>query len=57
MSKTPRRLTIDQAQGKVRECRDLASKAKMKGHRIMLEHMAETWERVVISLQRKTLGP
>jgi hypothetical protein len=47
----PKRLNADEAHAKVRECRDMARRALNPEHRVMLEHMAETWERIAKSLQ------
>jgi len=46
-----KRLTAEEAKAKVIECRELAARAAKPEHRIMLEHMAETWERIVHTLE------
>jgi hypothetical protein len=40
------RLTLEQCHAKAAECRDLSERARKPSHRVMLEHMAETWERI-----------
>ena len=40
------RLTLEQCYAKAAECRDLSERARKPSHRVMLEHMAETWERI-----------
>jgi hypothetical protein len=50
MSDPTKRLTADEAQAKATECRDMAKRATNPEHRIMLEHMAETWERIAKGL-------
>jgi hypothetical protein len=41
-----KRLTAAEAQAKAIECREMAKRALNPEHRTMLEHMAETWERI-----------
>lgn len=41
-----KRLTRDQCLAKAKECREMAHLHANSAHRIMLEHMAETWERI-----------
>jgi hypothetical protein len=48
---TPRRLTAAEAKAKAAECREMAQYATRDDYRIMLEHMAETWERMAVRLQ------
>jgi hypothetical protein len=45
-----KRLTAEEARQKVVECREMAMRARYPEHRLMLEHMAETWERIARSL-------
>jgi hypothetical protein len=45
-----RRLTAAEARDKVTACRAMAARAISPEHRIMLEHMAETWERIAQSM-------
>jgi len=52
MPDTPPRLTAEEARAKVRECREMAARAIYSEHRIMLEHMPETWERIALTLDR-----
>jgi hypothetical protein len=44
------RLTAEEAQAKGDECREMARRAIVPEHRIMLEHMAETWEQIAKTL-------
>lgn len=39
-------LTSEQAKAKAEECRALAAAATKDSHRIMFNHMADTWERI-----------
>jgi hypothetical protein len=43
-------LTADLCQTKAIECLELAQRATSQPHRIMLEHIAETWYRIADSL-------
>jgi hypothetical protein len=47
----PKRLTAEEAKKKAKECRDLAETTTHPGQWTMLEHMAETWERVASALE------
>ena len=51
MAEPTKRLTASEAEAKVTECREMAQRAMNPEHRIMLIHMAETWERIAKSLQ------
>jgi hypothetical protein len=44
-----RRLTAEEARAKSAECFDLADRAHAPEHRVMLEHMAETWGRIALA--------
>jgi hypothetical protein len=44
-------LTIEECHSKVAECREMARRAHRPEHRVMLEHMAETWERICADLK------
>jgi hypothetical protein len=46
MADHPKRLTADQCRAKADECRELARVASNAEHRIMLQHMADTWDRI-----------
>jgi len=46
MNDKTRRLTQEEAKFKALECRELAKRTPLASHRIMLDHMAETWERI-----------
>jgi hypothetical protein len=50
MTEKPNVPTADLCQAKARECLYLAQNAGSKSHRIMLEHIAETWYRIADSL-------
>jgi hypothetical protein len=43
-------LTAADAQAKATDCRQMAEHALKPEHRTMLEHMAETWERLAKNL-------
>ena len=45
-----RRLTAADARDKASECREMARRAQKPEHRLMLEDMAETWDRLAIKL-------
>jgi hypothetical protein len=49
-----RRLTAADARDKASECRDMALRAQKREHRVMLEDMAETWDRLAIKLSEAT---
>ena len=49
-TETTRRLTAADARAKASECRDLARRALKPEHRVMLQDMAETWDRLAIKL-------
>jgi hypothetical protein len=44
-------VTAAQAREKVIECMDLAAIAREPSHRIMLRHIAETWERIALDME------
>ena len=50
MISTPNQLTTDLCRTKAVECLNLARQAVSNSHRIMLEHIAETWYRIADSL-------
>jgi hypothetical protein len=45
------RLTIEECHAKAAECRDMAKRAIKPEHRVMLDHMAETWERICADMK------
>jgi hypothetical protein len=45
-AEVPHQLSKEQCLAKAKECRDLARAAAKKQHRVMLDHIAETWERL-----------
>jgi len=45
-TEVPHRLSKEQCLAKAKECRDLARAATQTQHRVMLDHIAETWERL-----------
>ena len=46
---TDKRLTAEEARAKSAECFDLADRAHAPEHRVMFEHMAETWGRIALA--------
>lgn len=44
-------LSFEEAMAKAVECRDVARRAERDEHKIMLEHVAKTWERIAASFQ------
>jgi len=36
---------------KAQECRDMATTIKNQEHRVMLQHMADTWERIAKDME------
>jgi hypothetical protein len=46
MAVPPQRLSVTNCNDKAQECRDMARVATKPEHRIMLQHMAETWDRI-----------
>ena len=47
----PKRLSAEDARVKVAECLEMSRIARDTSHRIMLEHMAETWERIARDIE------
>ena len=45
-----KRLSPDECRAKSAECRELARLSRIETHRTMLQHMAETWERIGATL-------
>jgi hypothetical protein len=45
------RITLEECHAKAAECREMAKRAHDPSHRIMLEHMADTWERICADLK------
>jgi hypothetical protein len=56
MNDKTRRLTAGEAQFKALECREMAKRTHIDSHRVMLEHMAETWERIACEISPATNG-
>jgi hypothetical protein len=48
---TVKRLSLDECGAKSKECRAMAKEAVLEPHRIMLEHIADTWERIAAGLK------
>ena len=46
MAEQSPRLSAETCRAKAEECRMLSKQASRQEHRIMLLHMAETWERI-----------
>ena len=53
MNVEPRPLTLEECHAKAAEVRALARRAVASEHRIMLEHMAETWDRICEDIKRR----
>jgi hypothetical protein len=47
-------LTPEECHAKLAECREMALRAENPQHRLMLEHMAGTWERICADLAKST---
>jgi hypothetical protein len=47
-----RMLTLEECHAKSDECRSMAERAASKEHRVMLLHMADTWERICQDLKK-----
>ena len=47
-----KRLSVEEAKAKVIECREMAKRDVNPEHRVMLEHMAGTWERIARTLEK-----
>jgi len=47
------RLTSDQCRKQADACREMACVAINPAHRIMLEHIAETWERIAAEIDKR----
>lgn len=45
------RVTAAEARAKADECREMAKREQLPEHKIMLEHIAQTWERIAKSRQ------
>lgn len=45
------RMTIEAARAKAEECRELARQSRIYAHKVMLEHMADTWTRIADNMQ------
>ena len=48
-----KRLSAAEARLKAEECKSLAMRVGLVEHRVMLEHMAETWERIANDIETK----
>jgi hypothetical protein len=46
MAELPKRLSSAECKAKADECREMARLATRQEHKTMLEHMAETWDRI-----------
>jgi hypothetical protein len=52
MATEPRtRLSAQEARGKAAQCREDATRARLAEHKTMLEHMAQTWDRIAATLE------
>ena len=54
MNDKTRRLNSEEATFKAFECREMAKRAITPEHRAMLEHMAETWNRIAADINKQT---
>ncbi len=54
MNDKTRRLNSEEATFKAFECREMAKRAITPEHRAMLEHMAETWNRIAEDINKQT---
>lgn len=43
-------LTLDECHRKAVECRDMAERAAEVSQRVMLEHIADTWDRICAAI-------
>ena len=46
MAEQSKRLTAAQCHAKADECLEMAALARDASHKIMLQHMADTWQRI-----------
>ena len=46
-------LSPEECAAKAAECRAMAQRAVLEAHRIMLEHVAETWERICAEIKKE----
>lgn len=46
-------MTVEEARGKVVECMEMAAVARNRSHKIMLEHMADTWQRIANDIEQR----
>ena len=51
MAKLPAWLSAEEARAKAAQCRDEAKRTGNPEHKVMLEHMAQTWERMAKSFE------
>jgi hypothetical protein len=51
VSNEPIPINVEEARAKAAQCRVDAKRVTRPEHKTMLEHMAETWERIAKSLQ------
>lgn len=45
-------MTVAECQAKAAECRDMAERAPMPGHRAMLRNFADAWERLCEEMKK-----
>ena len=53
MNDKTRSLTLEEAKFKAHECRELAKRAANPAHTVMLDHMAETWDRIAGDMAKR----
>jgi len=56
MAEQPARNTRQQYRERAAECRDLATRTRTESDRVMLLHMAETWDRLAESTSSNGSG-
>ena len=49
-----KRLSAEECKSKAEDCREMGRVAVRSEHRIMLQHMAETWERIATDVSDNT---
>ena len=52
--KPPKRLTADACRQQAVNCRVVARDTMTASHRIMLEHIADTWERIAVDIDNRS---
>ena len=55
MNNKTRSLTLEEAKFKALECREFAKRATDPSHVVMLDHMADTWNRIAGGITTPTI--